>query len=64
VDFNITDQLLIRFSASVILEEKWEYNETVHRLFVDFQKAYVNEEGSILQYSYRVWNPYEISQDD
>jgi hypothetical protein len=21
-------------------EEKWEYNETVHQLFVDFKKAY------------------------
>jgi hypothetical protein len=23
-----------------ILEKKWEYNEAVHRLFIDFKKAY------------------------
>jgi hypothetical protein len=23
-----------------ILEKKWEYNETVHQLFIDFKKAY------------------------
>jgi hypothetical protein len=23
-----------------MLEKKWEYNETVHQLFVDFKKAY------------------------
>jgi hypothetical protein len=22
------------------LEKKWEYNETVHKLFLDFKKAY------------------------
>jgi hypothetical protein len=25
---------------SQILVKKWEYNETVHQLFVDFKKAY------------------------
>jgi hypothetical protein len=25
---------------SSILEKKWEYNETVHQLFIDFKKAY------------------------
>jgi hypothetical protein len=23
-----------------MLEKKWEYNETVHQLFIDFKKAY------------------------
>jgi hypothetical protein len=23
-----------------ILEKKWEYNETIHQLFIDFKKAY------------------------
>jgi hypothetical protein len=23
-----------------ILERKWEYNETVHQIFIDFKKAY------------------------
>jgi hypothetical protein len=31
-----TDQL---FCIRQILEKKWEYNETVHQLFVDFKKA-------------------------
>jgi hypothetical protein len=32
-----TDQI---FCIQQILEKKWEYNETVHQLFVDFKKAY------------------------
>jgi len=28
------------FCIRLILEEKWEYNEAVHQLFVDFKKAY------------------------
>jgi hypothetical protein len=42
VDFDVTDQLLIRFFAFVryCRRKKWEYNETVHQLFVDFKKAY------------------------
>jgi hypothetical protein len=28
------------FCIRQILEKKWEYNETVHQLFVDFKKAY------------------------
>jgi hypothetical protein len=31
-----TDQT---FCISLILEKKWEYNETVHKLFTDFKKA-------------------------
>jgi hypothetical protein len=41
VGFDVTDQLLIRFSAFVrYWRKKWEYNETVHQLFIDFKKAY------------------------
>jgi hypothetical protein len=40
VDFNVTDQLHIRDSAFVKYWKKWEYNETVHQLFIDFKKAY------------------------
>jgi hypothetical protein len=36
VDLDITDQLLIRFSAFV---RYWEYSETVHPLFVDFKEG-------------------------
>jgi hypothetical protein len=31
-----------------ILEKKWEYNETVHQLFVDFKKAYDSVRREIL----------------
>jgi hypothetical protein len=34
--FDVTGQLLIRFSAFI---RYWEYNETVHQLFIDFKKA-------------------------
>jgi hypothetical protein len=30
------------------LEKKWEYNETVHRLFVDFKKAYDSVRREVL----------------
>jgi hypothetical protein len=40
-DFEVTDQLLLRYSAlRETLEKKWEYNETVYQLFVDFEKVY------------------------
>jgi hypothetical protein len=32
-----TDQI---FYIHQILEKKWEYNGTVHQLFMDFKKAY------------------------
>jgi hypothetical protein len=32
-----TDQI---FCVHQLLEAKWEYNETVHQVFVDFKKAY------------------------
>jgi hypothetical protein len=32
-----TDQI---FCIRQILEKKWEYNGTVHQLFIDFRKAY------------------------
>jgi hypothetical protein len=40
VGFDVTDQLLIRSFAFVrYWRKKWEYNETVHQLFIDFKKA-------------------------
>jgi hypothetical protein len=33
----MTDQI---FYIRQILEKKWEYNGTVHELFIDFKKAY------------------------
>jgi hypothetical protein len=32
-----TDEI---FCIRQILEKKWEYNETVHQLFIDLKKAY------------------------
>jgi purine nucleoside phosphorylase len=46
VDFDIIDQLLIRFSA--FSEKKLAYNETVHQLFIDFKKAYDSVRREIL----------------
>jgi hypothetical protein len=49
VGLDVTDQLLIRFfSIRRILEKKWEYNETVHQLFVDFKKAYYSIRSEVL----------------
>jgi hypothetical protein len=66
VDFDVTDQLLIRFSVfGPILEKKWEYNETVHQLFKHFKKAYDSARREVLyNILIRVWNPHEISQAD
>jgi hypothetical protein len=36
-NISTTDQI---FSIQQILEKKWEYNETVHQLFIDLKKAY------------------------
>jgi hypothetical protein len=41
VNFDVTDQLLIRISAIIkYWKKKWEYNETIQQLFKDFKKAY------------------------
>ena len=38
VDSNATTDHI--FCIRQILEKKWEYNESVHQLFIDFKKAY------------------------
>jgi hypothetical protein len=49
VDFDVTDKLPIRLSAFVrYWEKKWEYNETVHQLFIDFKKAYDSVRREVL----------------
>jgi hypothetical protein len=40
VGFDVTDKLLIRFSAFVRYWRKMKFNETVHQPFIDFKKAY------------------------
>jgi hypothetical protein len=42
VDFGIIDQRLVKFFISGgYCRKKWEYNGTVHHLFIDFKKACV-----------------------
>jgi hypothetical protein len=36
------------FCIRKILEKKWEYNEAVHQLFVDFKKAYDSVRREVL----------------
>jgi hypothetical protein len=40
-----TDQI---FCICHIIEIKWEYNETVHQLFIDFNKAYDSVRREVL----------------
>jgi hypothetical protein len=40
-----TDQI---FSIRQILEKKWEYNEAVHQLFIDFKKVYDSVRTEVL----------------
>jgi hypothetical protein len=47
--FDITDQLLITLFAFVrYWRNKWEFNETVHQLFVDFKNAYDSVKREVL----------------
>ena len=49
VDFDATDQLLTIYYAFVkYLRKKWEYNDTVHQLFIDFKKAYDSARREVL----------------
>jgi hypothetical protein len=36
------------FCIRQILEKKWEYNETVHKVFIDFKKAYNSVRREVL----------------
>ena len=36
------------FCIRQILGKKWEYNEAVHQLFIDFMKTYDSEEGGLV----------------
>jgi hypothetical protein len=48
VGFDVTDKLLIRFSAFVRYWRKMEFNETVHQPFIDFKKAYDSVRREVL----------------
>jgi hypothetical protein len=46
------------------IKEKWEYNETVHQLFIDFKKAYDSMRREVLYNFLIVWGNHKISQTD
>jgi hypothetical protein len=49
VGFDITDQVQIRYICiRQILEKKYEYNETVHQLFIDFKNVYDSNRREVL----------------
>jgi hypothetical protein len=49
VGFDVTDQLLIIFSAFLrYWRKKWEYNEIVRQLFIDCKKAYDSVRREVL----------------
>jgi hypothetical protein len=47
VNFDVTDQHQI-FYIWQILEKKWEYNGTIHQLFIVFKKAYNSVRREVL----------------
>jgi hypothetical protein len=49
VGFDVTDKLLIRFSAFVrYWRKKKQVHETVHQLFIDFREAYDSVKREVL----------------
>jgi hypothetical protein len=56
-----TDQI---FWIHQILENKWEKHETVHQLFLDFNKAYDSVRRKELYDCHRVWGTHETSKAD
>jgi hypothetical protein len=49
------------FCIRQILEKKWEYNETVHQLFVDFKKAYEGYESVRREVLYKILIQFGVS---
>jgi len=45
------------FCIRQILEKKWEYNEEIHQLFIDFKKAYDSVRREVL---YKILIEYGI----
>jgi hypothetical protein len=62
VGFDVTDRLLIFYSRQ-ILEEKREYNETVHQLFIGYKKDYDSVRREVL---YKIliefWVPMKLDR--
>ena len=62
VDSDATGRLLIIYSAFVkYWRKKWEYNEAVHQLFIDFKKAY-DSVGREVLYNILIvfWSPMKL----
>jgi hypothetical protein len=45
---NIGIHIFVIRGECSILEKKWEYNGTVHQLFIDFRKAYDSVRREVL----------------
>jgi hypothetical protein len=63
VGFDVTDPLLIRFSAFVIYwrKKKCEYNETVTSAIPRLQESIgFSKKGGAVQYSHRVGIPMKL----
>jgi len=56
VDFDQQVQLIV-YSAFVRYLKKWEYNEAVHQLFIDFKTAYDSVRREVLYNSLRLVSP-------
>ena len=48
MDFDAIGQLLIIYSAIIKYEKIWEYNEAMHKLFVDFKASYDSVRREVL----------------
>jgi hypothetical protein len=49
VRFDVTERRLIRiFAFFRYWRKKWEYNETVHQLFIDFKRSYDSVRREVL----------------
>jgi hypothetical protein len=46
--FDVTDQLLVRYSVFVRYGERWEYSGTEHQIFVDLEKVCDSVQRGIL----------------
>jgi hypothetical protein len=57
VGFDVTSTADQIFCICQILEKKWEYNETVHQLFIDLKKYYYSVRMEVL---YNIFIEFEV----
>jgi len=58
VDFDVIDQLLIKYSEFVRYWRKWECNGTVHQLLIYFKKTYDSVRKEVL---YKILMKFGVS---